>query len=361
MNDQHVTDRDLKAAFAARAAGAPNLDLAARISAEAARTRQSRPFLVLPGFASQATTRLAWAAVLAALTVALVGVVAFSGGSRPITGVVPSQPPASSDEPGGSPSADPSPVPTAPASPSVSPSEEPSGAPFVPALLGPDRIGRVVATDGLRVRSLPTVGEASEPREPLLPDGTRFYVVDGPVFADGYAWYQVDPYGGDEPLPFGWVAAGSREGEPWVENFLDGCDSVGVSIRLLHDQPPQESLYCYGEVMPGDIELTGDLHCELADVDGFITGPEWLESDRYCSLSGDGVEIGVVGKAATSLLEQGSPVDGRYTVVGHFDDPEADECTSEGVDIEGDSPDPAEVVLSCRMQFVITEVTPAGS
>lgn len=355
MNHQHVTDRDLKAAFAARAAGAPNLDLAARISAEAARTRQSRPFLVLPGFASQATTRLAWAAVLAALTVALVGVVALSGGSRPITGVVPSQSPGSSEEPGVSPS----PAPTTPASPSASPTEEPSGSPFVPGVLGPDRVGRVVATDGLRVRSLPTVAEASQPREPLLPEGTRFYVVDGPVFADGYAWYQVDPYGGDEPLPFGWVAAGSREGDPWIENHLDDCDSVGVSIRLLHEQPAQESLFCYGQVMPGDIELTGDLHCELADVEGFVSGPEWLESDRYCSLGEDGVEIGVVGKPATSLLEQGSPVDGRYTVVGHFDDPEASECTSDGIDVEGNSPDPAEVVLNCRMQFVITEVTPA--
>ncbi len=71
MNDQRIPDRDLKAAFAARAAGATIPELAERISAEAARTKQSRPLVVLPGFASQATTRLAWAAVLTALTVAL--------------------------------------------------------------------------------------------------------------------------------------------------------------------------------------------------------------------------------------------------------------------------------------------------
>ena len=52
MNEQHVTDRDLRAAFVARAAGAPSPDLAARISAEAAGTRQSRPLLSLPAFLS---------------------------------------------------------------------------------------------------------------------------------------------------------------------------------------------------------------------------------------------------------------------------------------------------------------------
>lgn len=75
----------------------------------------------------------------------------------------------------------------------------------MPADLAPDRIGRVVATDGLRVRSLPTTAETSERLEPTLETDTPFYVVDGPVFADGYAWYQIDPYGGHPELtPFGW-------------------------------------------------------------------------------------------------------------------------------------------------------------
>lgn len=365
MNDQRITDRDLRAAFAARAAGAPNPDLGERISAEAARTKQSRPFLVLPDFASQATTRLAWAAVLAALTVALIGVLAFGVGRNPITSVVPSESPTSSDAPIATPSTDPSvapspsvaPTPSADPSvePSAPPSEEPAGSPFIPAELGPDRIGRVVATDGLRVRSLPTVGETSERLEPMLDEGVRFYVVAGPVMADGLAWYQVDPYGGDQSFPFGWVAAGSREGEPWIENHLDGCDTVYPSIEMLGEQPRQESLYCYGS---DDLEFTGNLVCDFAEIVDGTTGPEWMEPDRYCELRGDGVAFGVVGKAATSLLDEG-PVDGPYTVVGHFDDPGAAECRQESPDIHGNLPDPAEVVLSCRMQFVLTEVTPA--
>jgi hypothetical protein len=362
MNDQHITDRDVAAAFAARAAGAPSPDLAARVSAETARTRQSRPLIALPQFGSRATTQLAWAAGVAALTVAIVGALALGvGRSNPDPVVVP---------PVESPSADPSIAPTpsvAPspsAEPSVDPSAEPSESAFVPAGLGPDRIGRVVATDGLRVRSLPTVDESSERFEPLLGPGVPFYVVDGPVFADGYAWYQIDPYGGDPSLPFGWVAAGSREGEPWIEQYLDGCETVYPSVEMLGTRPAQESLYCYGVVLPDDYELTGNLYCDLGDIEGLTSGPEWIEFDRYCELRApdwnihDGISIRVWGKAATNLLEEGNPVDGQYRVVGHFDDPASSTCRAGGV--EGDVRDPAEVVLFCRMQFVVTEVTPAA-
>lgn len=226
--------------------------------------------------------------------------------------------------------------------------------------MGADRIGRVVATDGLRVRMLPTVGEASQRLEPTLDEGVTFFVVDGPVMADGYAWYQIDPYGGDVPLPFGWIAAGSREGEPWIENHLDGCDTVYPSLEMLVLRPSQESLYCYGS---DELEITGNLYCDFGDVEGLASGPEWLEFDRYCELRTpdwnvhDGISLRVWGQAATNLLEQGSPVDGQYAVVGHFDDPGARECVADA-DVRPEA-DPAEAVFHCRMQFVATAVTPA--
>jgi hypothetical protein len=249
-----------------------------------------------------------------------------------------------------------SPDPSQPATPA----EEPAASPFIPADLGPDRIGRVVATDGLIVRTRPTVGDGSERLEPTLDEGTQFYVVDGPVMADGYAWYQIDPYGADPALPFGWVAAGSRQGDAWIKNHLDGCDSVGTSIETVGAQWPQEALYCYGS---DELELTGNLVCEFGDIEGLSTGPEWIEFDRFCELRApdfnihDGISLRLWGQAATSLLDEGSPVDGQYTVVGHFDDPAASECKSAGFD--GEAPDPAETVLKCRMMFVVTEVTPA--
>ena len=131
---------------------------------------------------------------------------------------------------------------------------------------------------------------------------------------------------------------------------------------MLATQGAQESLYCYGVSMPGDYELTGNLVCDFGDVEGLTSGPEWIEFDRFCDLHApdwnihDGKSIRVWGQAATSLLEQG-PVDGQYTVVGHFDDPGSSACEAAG---EGsDAPDPAEAILFCRMQFVVTEVTPA--
>ena len=286
MNDQQLSDRDLQVAFAARASGTPSPDLAARISAEAATTRQSRSWLPLPSFNAGPAPKLAWAAVLALTTVALVGVLAFGAGNNPSAVVDPSASPSPTADPSvaPSPSVDPSPSQGPSGEPSAEPTAEPSGDPFIPAGLGPDRIGRVVATDGLRVRSLPTVGESSERFEPTLDAGVPFYIVAGPVIADGYAWYQIDPYEGDPSLPFGWVAAGSREGEPWIEMYLDGCDSVYPSVEMIVSQPAQETLYCNGVSMPGDYEFTGNLFCDFGDVEGMNHGPEWMEFDRYCEL-----------------------------------------------------------------------------
>ncbi len=360
MNDQPLSDRDLQAAFAARASGAPSPDLAARISAQTARTRQSRSWFVLPAFVAGPAPQLAWAAVVALLTVAIIGALVMGVGRNDAPAVVaPIVSPSPTVEPSValSPSADPSVVPSPSADPSAEPTVAASGDAFVPAGLGPDRVGHVVATDGLRVRTLPTVGGSSKPLEPMLDRNVPFYVVAGPVFADGYAWYQIDPYGGDPSLPFGWVAAGSREGQAWIELFLDGCDTVYPSIEMLGTHAAQELLYCYGVTMPDDYELTGTLFCDLGDVEGLQSGPEWVEFDRFCELRDGDTSFRVWGKPATSLLESGIPVDGRYTVVGHFDDPGSSSCTAAGQG--GDAPDPAEAVLFCRMQFVVTEVAPA--
>ena len=338
------------------------------------RTRPSRPTHVRRGGPASATSVLGLVVVLAAFAVVVAGVLSFGAGRNPSTGVVASPSPAPTEQPAVSPSADPSvaPSPSVQPEPSADPSVEPSAAPsqpapsdepaepYVPADLGPDRIGRVVASDGLRVRTLPTVGEESQRLDPTLDEGTKFYVVDGPVMADGYAWYQVDPYGtSDAAVPFGWIAAGSREGDAWIENHLDGCDSMGATIETVGAMWPQEQLFCYGS---DELELTGQLVCDFGDIEGLPNGPAWVEFDRFCDLRApdwnihDGVGLRVWGQAATSLLDEGSPVDGQYTVVGHFDDAGASEC--EGGGFDGDR-DPAETVLVCRMAFVVTEVRPA--
>ena len=253
--------------------------------------------------------------------------------------------------------------------------------------LGPDTLGIVVATDGLRVRGLPTVGDESERLEPTLPEGVRLYVVDGPVAANGYAWYQVSPYGdplervgptGDwtqvgveverRLLPFGWVAAASRTGEPWIEGFPLGCDTVAPSAESLVSGEPLEHLFCSlaGEtprtIPPGpDIAVEGTLSCSLADDHwGPLSGPSWIDQRGECALQTTAGRMRVSGRPISALLDGvGSAVEGRYAIVGHFDDAEASECQSGG--FEGAAArHPAQDVLDCRAEFVATTVTLLG-
>jgi hypothetical protein len=224
----------------------------------------------------------------------------------------------------------------------------------------------LLATDGVRVRSLPTVGSESEPYEPLLAEGTRFYVVDGPVIADGYAWYQVQPYDGERHLPFGWVAGGSRDGEPWIERLPLGCDSVAPSAEGLVSGEPLEHLYCSlaGDpprtTPPGpDAAIEGLVYCTWADDHwGALSGPEWIDQLGYCELRTGVGSIRLPGAPMMGLLAgDTNPIEGRFALVGHFDDPGARECRAGTYD--GTDPShPAEVVLRCRTYFVITSVAP---
>lgn len=74
--------------------------------------------------------------------------------------------------------------------------------------------------DGVRVRSMPGVSESSAGYTPLLPRGTEFEIVRGPVVADGYRWYLVRLAAGilDGGITRGWLADGSRDGDPWIES-----------------------------------------------------------------------------------------------------------------------------------------------
>jgi serpin B len=116
----------------------------------------------------------------------------------------------------------PSPVSSAVASPPASAVPNPSAIPSTsPAPSGSGAVVGATArtvSDRLRVRSLPGVSADSIKYEPVLPVGTDLVVINGPVTASGYVWYDVAPVsfalsGGAD---HGWVAIGDHDGTPWV-------------------------------------------------------------------------------------------------------------------------------------------------
>ena len=89
----------------------------------------------------------------------------------------------------------------------------------------------ITVTDDLRVRSDPGLtGERYE----LLPTGTRVWVIDGPVVAADYEWFQVVAPSidvGDGVPRVGWVAASDHGAEPWLERAAVDCPD-GASLDV---------------------------------------------------------------------------------------------------------------------------------
>ncbi len=152
-------------------------------------------------------------------------------------------------------------------SPTPSPTPDPTGSDA--ALPEPTNsfVGSVVTTlasDGLRVRSEPRVSDDSRKLEPLLPLGSELYVLDGPVSASGYVWYEVVPLTSRE-LPSGWVASAGRDGEPWIAAGAFDCPPLPTDFRSLAALLPGVGLACFPRV-PITVEA-GLISCNC-DADG---------------------------------------------------------------------------------------------
>lgn len=64
------------------------------------------------------------------------------------------------------------------------------------------------------------------------------------------------------------------------------------------------------------------------------------------------------GEPLTRLVDFPGPamIEGRFILLGHFDDPAARECRGDAPE-GAEPPDPDQVVLRCRTAFVVTEAT----
>jgi len=230
--------------------------------------------------------------------------------------------------------------------------------------------------DGLSVRSAP--GLDSE-RLGSLELGAPSWIVDGPTEADGFAWYLVsalglppnsgcvgpaetDPF--NCPVWFGWVAAASETGEPWLEGWgHDTCAQAPLTAEALAvGRTALERLQCFGSApitfrgwwpeVPDDAGLggacvgqdepSGWLLCQNINYNLIL-------ADETEDFFGLGVRVSIDPASGASMPERGTWVEVR----AHLDDPAAQGCDeAANAVVDSDRPD-EQLVLDCRAELVL--------
>lgn len=252
----------------------------------------------------------------------------------------------------------PAPVPSS--LPTASPGPSPS------ATLHPDGIAEVVTGD-LVVRSLPEISDHSSIHPTYLQRGQLLFVLQGPVAADGFDWYEVVPFErcptcSDVPpsdVPdIGWVAAGAADGEEhWIAPFSEACSDP--QSDAIWWRPGFIALACLGA---REVTVEGTLGGCAGLVSGFLA-PAWL-AEGGCELipaGFDPLQGGGIGPAGLwfaidpdvsgSLPAHDEPI----RITGRMDHPEAETC-AEAAGLNDPPTPPEVVVLRCRVRLVATRI-----
>jgi hypothetical protein len=225
----------------------------------------------------------------------------------------------------------------------------------------------ITVSDHLRVRSLPEISDASTRYEPLLPLGSRLWVLDGPSLGDGYAWYHVlAPISGSggaiTTWLTGWVAAAGLDGERWIESKAIDCPPAGTQLTptdlaRIRQRPVDDGpLACFGS---SEVEVDGTVRVACAGGQAGGSATDWL-LDR----GGRWLEIEQGSRTLKARIDPARPIDlpcgatpdGKYRVTGHYDDPAATGCTPAAGMPAGT--DRLVAVYRCRTSFVATRVEP---
>ena len=206
----------------------------------------------------------------------------------------------------------------------------------------------------------------------MLPIGTDVWVVDGPVVAADYEWFQVLVPGADGPngTPrVGWVAASDHGGEPWLAKGSLDCPGTGardvVDLVDLPAPPPPglRGLACYGSSKLRFEGIVG-LTCGDETHPGWTMTPEWLSGNAEQKLRIEDGDTSVVAHPHPGLalpIACGETALGRYILEGHFDDETAAECDA----AVAAGPQPQDLFLVaeywCRTTLVIDRLAQAPS
>jgi hypothetical protein len=213
------------------------------------------------------------------------------------------------------------------------------------------------------------VSDASVKLSPLLDAPRLVFVVDGPVEASGYTWYEVAPIGDPDvtvELPFGWVAAADKDGTPWLAKATPACPARPTTVKALWTLDSVLGLACFGET-PITIRARLAQPEATCGIDiGWSIEPDWLGSTcpQPRVLVESTTEVGLsiystIDPALdTSAFEPGVDPEDWVAVrlTGRFDHPAATTCHG----VSSSAPVPYgkdQIVLGCRATFVITGIT----
>lgn len=263
-------------------------------------------------------------------------------------------------------------VPTAVPSTASSPAETPTSAttPFpVPsmAVLAPDSVAITVESD-VRMRSKPEVSSTSAIYSPTVPKGVELFVLGGPVRESGYDWYEVQPLKAGFPT-HGWVASGSRTGEPWIVPASATCPKAPTTIAGLVEATSGMRLACFSRV-PITVKARL-LPCNCSVDPAYTWEPAWF-GGGYAPSSAEARGLGggllvLADPAAAAPLQSellvfltldpsGTypnplPVGDAVEVAGMFDHPAARGCTAT---LESEPEVRSDDV--CRTSFAVTSM-----
>ena len=203
----------------------------------------------------------------------------------------------------------------------------------------------------------------------LVDAGRTMVVFDGPVAADGFAWFLV-MVTGHKPAAgqLGWAAT-PEEGDAWLVASELECPATAPGVDALAAMDVA-MVYCY---QGRELTLEGWV------ATGFGCGgmgtfePAWLahpcanmsyiRSTPTASMGDQPLFLHYPAPGVTNptlTYEDGQQI----RIVGHYDDPAAMGCVIEPdptdpafADSTWSASDPAADVAVCRMRFVVTEVT----
>jgi hypothetical protein len=191
-------------------------------------------------------------------------------------------------------------------------------------------------------------------------------IVDGPVAADGYDWYEIQT---DDELVdlFGWVAAG-KDGEEWIAPARPRCwgqpDAAGVAGLSRID-----FLVCYGEARVR-VRARADALWDATDRAGSCG---WIRPTGTCDVdnpwlllpaaavtlvteSGDEHEVVLAMPPDLSEAMEQLPRQSTVQLTVSMDGPEAAACRARDADTGEPLIPDDQAVTACRLQFVIQEV-----